>query len=513
MGERMSIMAKTVSALAVAAATGLFAGSASAADLGGNCCSDLEERVAELEATTARKGNRKMSLQVYGTVSESIVWWDDGASRNVYVLENNNVKNTLGFRGSAKINGDWSAGYRLEMQIRSYRSSAANQLALGASNNVTITAYNTQAISLRHAYWFLKSNTYGTITIGRDVDAATGTSSVSLVNPGGFSGINGPGFAMGGFFMRRAGTTGTNGLSSQLWGRVAFIPNGDGPAPFTYAQTGSNVKYTSPFFLGKTKSSGFQFSTNWGMDDYWAVALRYAEDFGIFRFAAAVGYEDWRSIDRGVCSTGGSTTAGLGGSALAIPGTTGPTGTAIGSTVNCNSIQASASLLHVPTGLYVSGGGGQMEDNNLQTYANLVSTNVAAGGSRQGLDNKHSTWWVQAGWNAKLNSLGSTIFWGQYQAYDTGFGVFSSVAQTVSSTDVLNSIGATSFMSGSQTSIWSLGVTQNIDAAAMQLYLGYHNYSTDLVLMNQSATATNQRAASNPIADFQVIYSGATIRF
>ena len=34
--------------------------SASAADLGGNCCADLEERIAELEATTARKGNRKV---------------------------------------------------------------------------------------------------------------------------------------------------------------------------------------------------------------------------------------------------------------------------------------------------------------------------------------------------------------------------------------------------------------------------------------------------------------------
>jgi hypothetical protein len=31
--------------------------SAKAADLGGSCA-DLEERVAELEATTARKGNR-----------------------------------------------------------------------------------------------------------------------------------------------------------------------------------------------------------------------------------------------------------------------------------------------------------------------------------------------------------------------------------------------------------------------------------------------------------------------
>ncbi len=32
-----------------------------AADLGGDCCADLEERIAELEATTARKGNRKVS--------------------------------------------------------------------------------------------------------------------------------------------------------------------------------------------------------------------------------------------------------------------------------------------------------------------------------------------------------------------------------------------------------------------------------------------------------------------
>ena len=51
------------SRIAILAAAGLTLSfsSASAADLGGNCCADLEERVAELEATTARKGNRKMS--------------------------------------------------------------------------------------------------------------------------------------------------------------------------------------------------------------------------------------------------------------------------------------------------------------------------------------------------------------------------------------------------------------------------------------------------------------------
>ncbi|MFN3624381.1 MAG: hypothetical protein ACK4TP_10000, partial [Hyphomicrobium sp.] len=44
--------------------------SAQAADLGGDCCADLEERVAELEATTARKGNRKVKLTVYGKVNQ-----------------------------------------------------------------------------------------------------------------------------------------------------------------------------------------------------------------------------------------------------------------------------------------------------------------------------------------------------------------------------------------------------------------------------------------------------------
>ena len=57
---------KSTSHYALAAAAGLFAGAlaitpAKAADLGGDCCADLEERVAELEATTVRKGNRVVS--------------------------------------------------------------------------------------------------------------------------------------------------------------------------------------------------------------------------------------------------------------------------------------------------------------------------------------------------------------------------------------------------------------------------------------------------------------------
>ena len=59
---------KKLSLLALAA-VGVLAGgmtTANAADLGGNCCADLEERIAELEATTVRKGNRKVSADDFG---------------------------------------------------------------------------------------------------------------------------------------------------------------------------------------------------------------------------------------------------------------------------------------------------------------------------------------------------------------------------------------------------------------------------------------------------------------
>jgi hypothetical protein len=64
---------------------GMTSTGASAADLGGNCCADLEERVAELEATVARKGNRKVSLTISGFVAQQIVWWDNGVERNTYI--------------------------------------------------------------------------------------------------------------------------------------------------------------------------------------------------------------------------------------------------------------------------------------------------------------------------------------------------------------------------------------------------------------------------------------------
>src|SRR6187431_2005766 len=89
---------------------------AKAADLGGDCCADLEERVAELEATTVRKGNKKVTVQIYGKMNRAVMFWDDGAEKNTYTVNNSMESTRTGIKGNAKIMGDWSAGYRLEWE-------------------------------------------------------------------------------------------------------------------------------------------------------------------------------------------------------------------------------------------------------------------------------------------------------------------------------------------------------------------------------------------------------------
>src|SRR5215468_4892135 len=114
---------KSSSRWALVAAAGLFVGgvampSAKAADLGGDCCADLEERVAELEATTARKGNRKMSLTISGQVNRIVAWYDDGkTSTTYYGLDNTNSSSRFIFNGSAKVTPKVSMGFEIMIEI------------------------------------------------------------------------------------------------------------------------------------------------------------------------------------------------------------------------------------------------------------------------------------------------------------------------------------------------------------------------------------------------------------
>ncbi len=194
----------SLSALAAAGLLvgGLSATSASAADLGGNCCADLEERIAELEATTVRKGNRKVSLTISGWVAEQVTFWDDGVESNAYV---GGIGTTLGtnvkFTGQASIAPGWTAGYVLHLEADGSDTLAGtNRAALRralASTRATPTTCRRCS----------RTGSSRASTSGRSASAFSRwfrtTSPSSLTVPGSLVPANWVTFDVGGFAYRR----------------------------------------------------------------------------------------------------------------------------------------------------------------------------------------------------------------------------------------------------------------------------------------------------------------------
>ena len=118
-----------------------------AADLGGDCCADLEERIAELEATTARKGNRKVSLTISGYINEAVMWFDTKDHTDIYQGTNETARSRVRIAGEAKVTGDWKAGYLLEFGVRTSRLNRTNQ---------DIGNTRTNSFEVRHSAWYVR---------------------------------------------------------------------------------------------------------------------------------------------------------------------------------------------------------------------------------------------------------------------------------------------------------------------------------------------------------------------
>src|SRR6185295_11481553 len=80
------------------------------------CCDDLEERLAELEATSVRSGFSKLSFRLYGQVNRALLLWKDGFDSSDHVVDNHTSSSRFGFVGQATIKPGLTAGYRLEIE-------------------------------------------------------------------------------------------------------------------------------------------------------------------------------------------------------------------------------------------------------------------------------------------------------------------------------------------------------------------------------------------------------------
>ena len=137
-------------------------GQAEAADLGGDCCADLEERVAELEATTVRKGNKKVKVELYGRVNRVVNFWDDGAEQNVYVENNSYSSTRFGMRGKAKISDNWSSGFQIEIEDEGNLSKFVNQFNDNVDNG---------SLNVRKSAIYMENKQLGKVWLGQQETA------------------------------------------------------------------------------------------------------------------------------------------------------------------------------------------------------------------------------------------------------------------------------------------------------------------------------------------------------
>ena len=167
-------LTKTSSRIAIAAALGMVLGGyaltspAKAQDVGGDCCADLEERVAELEATTVRKGNKKVSVTLSGWVVKSMNWWDDGGHGNFAVGDKDyDLGTRFAITGSATIAPGWSAGYNITV------TTGGTAFGIRSNNRDEFQTVNGDLygssfghINTLYSYGYVKSDTWGTLNWG-----------------------------------------------------------------------------------------------------------------------------------------------------------------------------------------------------------------------------------------------------------------------------------------------------------------------------------------------------------
>lgn len=452
---------------------GLSAGSASAADLGGNCCADLEERIAELEATTARKGNRKVSLTISGWVGEQVMYWDDGSEQNAYVTGlGSTLASHFKFTGQATISPGWSAGYVIHVEANDSDSLTINQFS--QHNPSALGANGAYAVQLLQSYWFIKSDHLGKLGVGLQ-SSASDNAAILVDGSGSLVPANWVMFDYNGFLLRNSNSATISGLNWQQVGGFCF--GGGGAGGDCFGAPRDSIRYDSPTF------AGFSFSASWGEDDFWDVAARYSGESNGFKLAVAAAYSQW-SEDF------------FNGSVGVINPGVGNGFVEVGDGRWIDYFQVGAYVEHVPTGLWLYGAYGHVDPNGLTAPTVGINLAVAAGGLAR---HDGDTYYIKGGLRERWHPLGHTVLYGEYEKFDGA-----------------NSDFLANALISANTQLWGLGVVQEIDAAAMSLWISYRHVEADL--KGAGCASAAQVAAMGldigcGVDAFQYVKAGALINF
>lgn len=366
---------------------------AAAADYG-DCCADLEERIAELEATTARKGNRKVKLIISGYVTKQLMFWDDGAERNVYISDIGPTQATnVRFGGEAQIAPGWTAGYLMRIQDLSDNSMGLNQ-------NISVVNLGP---NVQMSYWYLASKDLGKISIGKN--ALASKSAAMFTDQSGTQVVaNYVLFDGGQFFLRRNGA-----LLKLTWGDFGYCYSQARPwGGDCDGIVMDGVRYDSPVI------AGFSLAASYGQDDDVEIAGRYSGELSGFQIALGVGYSV--NTDERLQAV-------------------------VSLHKDSGFFQAGGYARHLATGLFLHAAYGA-EDNN--------GTQILSGRTEP---NSHQ-WYVKGGIRRQWNALGNTVLYGECADYIDQLSPAALNAGATGSTLTRWGVGVVQEIDASATSLW-----------------------------------------------------------
>ncbi|MFA5958770.1 MAG: porin, partial [Hyphomicrobium sp.] len=268
--------------------------------------------------------------------------------------------------------------------------------------------------------WFIKSDQLGKVSVGKQSDAAD-NAAILVDGSGSLVPANWVAFDVNSFGIRAkngsfVGTTGfENSANDSALHWGGAYCQSAGGAWGDCFGVPRNVVRYDSPTFG-----GFSVSASWGEDDIWAITTRYAGEWHDFKVAGVASYAE-------------STDEGLNGSVV---------------NNTQQYFQAGAYIEHTPTGLFAYGAYGHDDYSDGDI------------GSSQ-------TWYGKGGIRQRWNPLGHTVLYGEYE-HIKGSGAFSQSA-------AIEDFGATH----DTTKVWGLGVVQEIDAAAMSIWLKYRHLDYD----------------------------------
>jgi hypothetical protein len=406
-----------------------------AAENTANCCAELDARLEELASTVLDNALKDVKVQIYGQVNRAILFWKDGINSKFSFVDNNTSSSRLGLIGEGTIRPGLTVGARFEMEFVWPASSEIFDPG-NVTHNQSLTG-----MAVRQAYGFINDDQLGIFSFGHQWSAS---GDLTIINLGSQMNDAAPhynnAFDLG---LKLAG-----GIFTDLrWGQLA--ENVD-------LLRGEYLRYDTPSLLG------FVLSASIGATDAWDVALRYQADGEAFRFAGGIGYRDDREQ-------------------------------------LLSEVRSAASILHHPSGLYVTLAGALRDDELSSIIAQPPSY----------------FWYAQAGISRMWLPYGNTTIYGDFGLYRN-----FNVGELLSADLMSNKLEVWGTLAQTEVRRRGLGLEQAFDKANLLVYLQAHYYEAKIsgypcnsnFIPKTCGVDVNQLTVL-PILPWDGVVAGARLRF